>query len=80
MSNEEKARIEQAIKVNFDEIAKRAENYRKTGNQNDFYYEVINNTRLGFEERVRASLLDGKSLEDSFKNMFPNPNPDENSK
>ena len=77
MSTEEKVRIEAAIKANFDEIAKRAENYRKTGNQQDFYYEVINNTRSGFEDRVRSSLMEGKTLEDSFKNMFPNPNPNE---
>lgn len=63
---------QEAIETNFKNIREIAERYSKENHPHADFYNIITNSESIFRRRVTENLNSGQSLEDSFKNMFPN--------
>lgn len=60
------------VENNFKNISDLSVRYQKENHPHSDYYTIIMNSESVFGRRVTENLNSGQSLEDSFKNMFPN--------
>lgn len=68
---------QEIVDSGFAQIEKLHKEYKETGNRNYIYYEMLVNSKELVKSLVLENLQSGKSIEDSFKDIFPTSPPNQ---